>query len=131
MTPPPEDDSLPQPARPLTADPARQAVASITGTLHQIWWSIDAWLRLYLADEVIYLEGAEDVDRGGEVGATASQPKPETSGVSPSTLRAREVLANFWRLLEGDSTRVVVCHFVTTASATREADADFDALRGL
>ena len=46
----------------LPGDPRRQAVFSIQGTVYQAWWSIDAWLQLTNADEVIYLEGAEDFD---------------------------------------------------------------------
>ena len=46
----------------LPGDPRRQAVPSIHGTVYQAWWSIDAWLRLADADEVIYIEGAEDFD---------------------------------------------------------------------
>jgi len=46
----------------LSGDPRRQAVPSIHGDVYQAWWSIDAWLRLADADEVIYLEGSEDFD---------------------------------------------------------------------
>src|SRR4051812_43882843 len=61
--------------RELAADPARQAVASIRGYIYQIWWSVDAWLRLQSLDEAIYLEGAEDLDNVRSDGATTEQIK--------------------------------------------------------
>lgn len=116
---------------PLAADAARQAVASTTGTLYQLWCSIDAWLRLTSADEVIFLEGAEDLDHVGNDQATSSQLKHETSGLSLNNQRAHEVLENFWKLIQREPVRRVDCHFLTTAPAAREADAEFDGLRGV
>ena len=46
----------------LAGDAKRQATPSIRGTVYQALCSIDAWLRLCDANEVIYLEGAEDFD---------------------------------------------------------------------
>jgi len=44
--------------RELAGDPARQAVASIRSFVYQIWWSIDAWLRLSSPEEVTRVAGA-------------------------------------------------------------------------
>ena len=75
----------------LAGDPARQAVASIRGILYQIWWSIDAWLRLRSLDEFISLEGAEDLDRIVSSGAIAGQVKQEAEGLS---------LSAYWQICE-------------------------------
>lgn len=82
----------------LAGDRARQAVASIRGIVYQIWWSIDAWLRLTSPDEVIFLEGAEDLDRVTSSEATAGQVKHEAESLSLNNQRAHVALENFWAL---------------------------------
>lgn len=115
----------------LAGDPARQAVASIRGIVYQIWWSIDAWLRLRSPDEVIFLEGAEDLDRIASSGAIAGQIKHEAEGLSLNNKRSHEALENFWNLSLRESTRRVDFHYITTASAVLERDAQFDGVAGL
>lgn len=115
----------------LAGDPARQAVASIRGIVYQIWWSIDAWLRLRSPDEVIFLEGAEDLDRITSSGAIAGQVKHEAEGLSLNNKRSHEALENFWTLSQRESTRRVDFHYITTASAALERDAQFDGGPGL
>ena len=46
--------------QPLKADPKRQAHDQLRGYLYQIWHSVYAWLEL-AEDEILYLEGAEDL----------------------------------------------------------------------
>lgn len=115
----------------LAGDPARQAVASIRGIEYQIWWSIDAWLRLNSPDEVIFLEGAEDLDRIASGGAIAGQVKHEAEGLSLNNQRSHEALENFWTLSLRESTRRVDFHYITTASAALERDAQFGGVAGL
>ncbi len=127
-------NDLPDPfsrPRELAGDPARQAVASIRGIVYQIWWSIDAWLRLRSPDEVIFLEGAEDLDRITSSGAIAGQVKHEVESLSLNNKRSHEALENFWALSLRESTRRVDFHYITTASAARERDAQFEGLTGL
>ena len=124
----PESFSSP---RELAGDPARQAVASIRGIVYQIWWSIDAWLRLSSPDEVIYLEGAEDLDRVASNRATAGQVKHEAESLSLNNQRSHEALKNFWKLSLRESTRLVDFHYITTASAALEKDAQFGGVVGL
>lgn len=115
----------------LAADPARQAVDSIRGIVYQIWWSIDAWLRLTSADEVIFVEGAEDIDIITSDGAIAGQIKLETERLSLNNQRSHEALENFWKLSARESTRRVDFHYITTASAARERDVPFEGIAGL
>lgn len=125
---------LPDPfSRPseLAGDPARQAVASIRGIVYQIWWSIDAWLRLNSSDEVIFLEGAEDLDRIASSGAIAGQVKHEAENLSLNNQRSHEALENFWALSLREPNRRVDFHYITTASAALERDAQFDGVAGL
>lgn len=128
-TPSPPDAS--SNSRELAADPARQAVATILGYVYQIWWSIDAWLQLRSPDDVIFLEGAEDLDKIVAGAATVEQVKHEAAAVSLNNKRAHQVLENFWVLSERETARRVDFHYVTTASAATEQDARFGGIRGL
>lgn len=115
----------------LAGAPARQAVASIRGIVYQIWWSIDAWLRLNSSDEVIFLEGAEDLDRIAPNGAIAGQVKHEAENLSLNNQRSHEALENFWTLSLREPNRRVDFHYITTASAALERDAQFEGFTGL
>lgn len=118
-------------SRELAADPTRQAVATILGYLYQIWWSIDAWLQLRSPDDVIFLEGAEDLDKILAGSATVEQVKHEAAPVSLNNKRAHQVLENFWALSERETVRRVDFHYVTTGSASTEQDAQFGGIRGI
>lgn len=131
-----EPCSLPLPdaffiPRELAADPARQAVATILGFVYQIWWSIDAWLQLRSPNDVIFLEGAEDLDKIVAGAARAEQVKHEAAPISLNNKRAHRALENFWSLCERETVRRVDFHYVTTASAATEQDARFGGMRGL
>ena len=115
----------------LPGDPRRQAVPSTHGTVYQAWWSIDAWLRLSDADEVIYLEGAEDFDVVRSDGAIAVQVKRNTGTISLGTAKAREALENFWTLSCTEVNRRVDFHYLTTSLMTIEKDANFGGAMGI
>jgi len=115
----------------LPGDPRRQAVSSIQGTVYQAWWSIDAWLRLVDADEVIYLEGAEDFDIVRAGSAITVQVKQNAGSISLGNAKAHEALENFWVLSGKEPTRRVDFHYLTTSSIAMEQDACFDGLKGI
>jgi hypothetical protein len=48
----------------LESDPKRQAVHTLRGYAYQIWQSLGTWISLS-EEDVLYLEGAEDLDRLG------------------------------------------------------------------
>ncbi len=116
----------------LQGDPKRQAVASIRGTVYQAWCSIDAWLRLSTAEQVIYLEGAEDFDVIGSAGGDiAVQVKRNEGSISLGNAKAYEALENYWTLVGRDPARTVFMHYLTTSVAAMERDADFGGLCGI
>ena len=115
----------------LSGIPQRQAVFSITGIVYQAWWSIDAWLRLPGADEVIYLEGAEDFDIVKTDSAISVQVKHNVGTISLGTEKALDALENFWTLTLGDQNRHIQFHYLTTSSVAMERDADFEQLKGI
>ncbi|MFC0219808.1 hypothetical protein ACFFJ7_15550 [Pseudochelatococcus lubricantis] len=89
---------------PLVNDPAREAVGPMRGYSYQILRSIDTWLEL-TDDEILVLEGAEDLDRIDGSGALVEQVK-DTSGSGKLTLRTSNALAaidNFWQHRSRDS----------------------------
>lgn len=111
----------------LSGDPRRQAIPSIRGYVYQALWSVDAWLRLTTADEVIYLEGAEDLDRVERDGATVFQVRNTQDSLSLNTAKARDALEHFWtlQLREQGLGRRVSYHYITTSQAAEEKDAAF------
>ena len=115
----------------LPGDARRQAVPSIYGDVYQAWWSIDAWLRLTDADEVIYLEGAEDFDIVKSDAAITVQVKHNTGTISLGTAKAREALENFWTLSQQEIRRKIDFHFLTTSSVAKEQDGDFGGAKGI
>uniref|UniRef100_UPI0035AED875 hypothetical protein n=1 Tax=Hylemonella sp. TaxID=2066020 RepID=UPI0035AED875 len=120
------------PPNELKGDRRRQAVASIAGSVYQAWCSIDAWLRLADAGQVIFLEGAEDFDLvGGEGGDVAVQIKRNVGSISLGNAKAHEALENFWALIEREPEREVYMHYLTTSSTAMELDANFGGIRGL
>jgi hypothetical protein len=100
----------------LPGDARRQAVPSIHGDVYQAWWSIDAWLRLADADEVIYLEGAEDFDFVKPDAAITTQVKRNTGTISLGTAKAHMALENLWALSCQDTHRQIDFHYLTTSS---------------
>lgn len=131
---PPNVVSLPtEPEVPpeLPADASRQAVASIRGVIYQLWWSIDAWLRLTTPNEVIYLEGSEDFDRASALDAVAQQVKSEVDGISLNNQRALKALENFWTLRCHEVARTVQFHYISTAPSVVERDAAFGGIAGM
>jgi hypothetical protein len=115
----------------LPGDPRRQAVSSIYGDVYQAWRSIDAWLRLADADEVIYLEGAEDFDIVKSDAAITVQVKSNTGTISLGTVKARDALENFWTLSREETQRKIDFHFLTTSAVAKEKGGDFDGAKGI
>jgi len=115
----------------LPGDPRRQAVFSTHGDVYQAWWSIDAWLRLADADEVIYIEGAEDFDIVRTDAAIAVQVRRNTGTISLGTAKAHVALENFWTLSCQDVNRQIDFHYLTTSSIATEQGAKFGGAKGI
>ena len=128
---PSSNPSVPETPQELPADASRQAVAPIRGIIYQLWWSIDAWLRLASPNEVIYLEGAEDLDRASSAEAIAQQVKSEADGISLNNQRALKALENFWTLRCREVARTVEFHYISTAPSVLERDAVFGGISGM
>ncbi len=115
----------------LSGNIRRQAVPSIRGIVYQAWCSIDAWLRLTTADQIIYLEGAEDFDVVRSDGAITVQVKHNKVSISLGTAKAIEALENFWELTTKDLSRQIDFHYLTTSLVVKEQDGTFGDINGL
>src|SRR5438046_2396772 len=101
---------------PLAHDIGREAVDSARGYNYQILHSVLAWLQLR-EGEVLYLEGAEDLDRVGLDEASLTQVK-DTAGSGSITLRTPGVIQamnHFWTHRSGNRNRTIRFRYVTTS----------------
>ena len=116
----------------LSAEPSRQAVASLAGYVFQIWHSLLEWLRLGDV-EALELEGNEDIDRLCPGEATTTQVK----NIDPTrslTLRSPDVVDavnNYWSAKGRNSGVQLRFRFLSTAEAGMEAGGPFGSSKGL
>jgi hypothetical protein len=106
---------------PLANDPAREAVDSLCGYSYQMLRSIDAWLDLE-EGQILFLEGAEDLDRIDPNAAVVEQVK-DTTGSGNVTLRSANVVAalgNFWSHQERNSGAAIQFRYLTTSGIGKE-----------
>lgn len=106
---------------PLVNDPAREAVDSMRGYSYQILCSIDAWLDLS-DGQILFLEGAEDLDRIDQNGAAVEQVK-ETKRSGNITLKSGNAIAaisNYWTHLERNPGTAIQFRYLTTSGVGRE-----------
>ena len=83
--------------QPLNANPDRQANDSLRGYRYQILHSVNAWLDL-AEDEILYLEGAEDLDILSNDAATAVQVKDTQHNVTLRSQEVKDAINNYWEL---------------------------------
>ena len=105
----------------LNNDPAREAVDSLRGYSYQILRSIDAWLDLE-EEQILFLEGAEDLDRVDAGGAVVEQVK-DTTGSGNITLRSANAItaiANFWKHRERNPRLPIQFRYLTTSDIGKE-----------
>ena len=97
---------------------------------YQVWQSIEAWLTIH-DGEVLFLEGAEDIDRTSAAGTTTIQVKRTQEPVSLNSIRAREAIRNFWATAERSPERQVKFVYLSTSGISLERDARFSGVPGV
>lgn len=115
---------------PLPRTPQREALGAMGGYDYQIWRSIESWVML-ADDEVLFLEGAEDIDRVSSSETTTVQVKRTEGGVSLNSQNARDAIRNYWATAERSPARQVRFVYLTTSNIAMERDARFDGLTGI
>jgi hypothetical protein len=116
----------------LKGDPKRQAVPTLRGFSYQIWHSVYRWITLD-EDEVLLLEGAEDIDVLGPGRAETVQVK-DTKASGAVTLRSKDVLsaiAHFWEYQRQNAGLHLTFRFLTTSERGLEQPNPFGHRRGL
>jgi len=129
ITPPP----IPQAEaslEPLPRTPEREALGAMGGYDYQVWRSIESWVML-ADDEVLFLEGAEDIDRVNSIETTTVQVKRTEDGVSLNSQNARDAIRNFWATAQRSPMRQVKFVYLTTSDIAKERDARFGGLSGI
>lgn len=110
---------------PLVNDLIREAVGPMRGYSYQILRSIDTWLELS-DNEILVLEGAEDLDRIDASGALVEQVK-DTSGSGNLTLRTGNAIAaidNFWQHCSRNPGSAIQFRYLTTSGIGSERGED-------
>lgn len=108
-----DEDPISQ-VSPLAGNPARSASDALGGYDYQLWQSVLAWLELAESD-LLYLEGAEDIDLVTRDGATTTQVKRTAEKISLNTQRAVEAIENFLIAFEANQHRRVKYRYLTTS----------------
>lgn len=127
-----EPAQLPQ-LSPLPRTPQREATTTLQGYAYQVWVSLDQWLRLP-PDGVLFLEGAEDIDRVQIGTAETIQVRHTRGTISLNTKYAREAITQFWTTRERElksSGRKVQYTYLTTSDVALESNATFGGRDGI
>ena len=114
------------PPEPLTADPTRDASASMGGYWAQVWRSVLVWLSLG-DEERLFLEGAEDFDRIGPLGAEAVQVKNVVGNVTLRSQDAIDAIGHAWEHRQRNPDRAVRFRFLSIGGIGVEHRAPFGA----
>jgi hypothetical protein len=116
------DSDPPENLKPLIGDASRQAGATIRGYLYQFWRTVGAWLEIG-AEDLIFVEGAEDFDVVTVDGATTVQVKDNkrSGSLTLTTSAAQDAIGNYWAARLKNPGRRIQFKYVTTASVGTEA----------
>jgi hypothetical protein len=116
---------------PLPFDSKRVATATLRGYAFQVWIALEQWLRIS-HNVVLYLEGAEDLDRIHPDRAETIQIRHTASTISLNTQYARDAIKNFWKLQEQEyPRREVHFQYLTTSTIAQESGAPFGEENGI
>ena len=83
-----------EPEMGLVGDPERRANDTVHGFIYQFWHTVHAWLDLS-ADEMLFVEGAEDFDVVAKESATATQVKATSANITLRSSDVVEAIKNF------------------------------------
>lgn len=117
----------------LRGDQRRQAIPTLKGYAYQVWQSLYRWVTLK-EDEVLFLEGAEDVDILGPAEQAETVQIKETAGSGPVTLRSKDVveaIIHYWEHRKNNPDVLVRFRFLTTARRGTERSNPFGEITGI
>lgn len=117
----------------LRGDQRRQAIPTLKGYAYQVWQSLYRWVTLK-EDEILFLEGAEDVDILGPAEQAETVQIKETAGSGPVTLRSKDVveaIVHYWEHRKNNPDVLVRFRFLTTAGRGMERSNPFGGITGI
>jgi hypothetical protein len=118
------DDTLPTSVSaeisPPIGERKREAWDKLRGYHYQVWYAVLLWIDLP-PDQDVFIECAEDVDRGTDDEIVVGQVKARAATISLNTDAAMEALSNFWKLKELNSDRALRFNYITTGEIVQES----------
>ena len=108
----------------LVGDPERRANDAVHGFIYQFWHTVHALLDLS-ADEMLFVEGAEDFDIVAKESATATQVKAKSANITLRSSDVVEAIGNFWDTRQKNRDRRVQYRFLSTSKKGQEQGAPF------
>ncbi len=115
----------------LPRTPEREAIATLLGYSYQVWVSIDQWFALS-AKQVLFLEGAEDIDRVSTLDANTVQVRHTQGSISLNTAYAKKAIKQYWDTKEREvDGREIHYTYLTTSEIATETNAQFDGRTGI
>ena len=110
---------------PLAGNPDREASDTIRGYGYQIWQSVLAWINLD-KNEILYLEGLEDIDVVSDKNVTAVQVKDTPSEkITLNSKNVKETIENYWGHLNRNKEYKVKLKYLTRSKITFEVGHPF------
>ena len=109
---------------PIVHNRRREASAATAGTLFHVWRAIEEWIALGV-DDLLFLEGAEDIDRLKSGSATLIQLRQTVAPVSLNNQKVLTALTNFWDHHKANPDQTIHYHYCTTAGIALEKDQPF------
>jgi len=113
---------------PIVHNRRREASPSTAGTLFHVWRAIQEWIALG-DDDLLYLEGAEDIDRLRAQSVTVIQLRQTIAPVSLNNDKLLTALSNFWEHHQENPGRPIQYLYCTTAGIALEENKPFGSER--
>jgi hypothetical protein len=115
---------------PIIANAKRQAIGPQRGYSYQAWQTVYQWITLD-RDEILFLEGGEDIDILTQAEATTVQVKDTAAAITLNNGDVLDAIAHFWEHQENNTDRTIWFHFLTTSQRGLEKDKPFGDVKGL
>jgi len=109
----------------------RSADNVIKGFIYQFCLSLDTWMKLK-DDEILILEGAEDLDIHKGDGVETIQVKHVKASVSLNSKDVQDAISNFWQYKSENPDKKIRFRFISTSLPAQEKGSPFgNDLKGL
>ena len=105
-------------------DIKRSASDPIKGYIYQFCISLDAWMNLS-ENELLILEGAEDLEVYNVDRVETIQVKHVKSKVTLNSKDIRDAISNYWKYRTENPDKKILFRFISTSQPTQEKGSPF------